>query len=160
MNAGQCDSPDRMIGDINFFLYPWDDDADEKQQTINPEKAQYVGEIDVMVADTSQRGKGIGKAAVDAFMHYICCNLHPILQEHHGVTGKPRLRKFMVKIKADNRASIALFKGVGFKQDGDVDYFGEIKMVLDDFGSFATKVVPEFRELIYCRPSAQGKSTQ
>ncbi|KAI0472114.1 GNAT domain-containing protein [Xylariaceae sp. FL0804] len=51
-----------------------------------------------------------------------------------GPRPELRLRELAVKIGAGNAASTALFRGLGFRQVGGVDYFGEIRMVLDGFG--------------------------
>ncbi|KAJ4389197.1 hypothetical protein N0V93_006660 [Gnomoniopsis smithogilvyi] len=132
VDAGKVDAPGQMIGDINFFLYPSDDD--------DAPDGTCVGEVDIMIAGQGDRGKGLGKAAVSTFLHYIWKNRDEILREYQagetGLTktdGGLRLEVLMAKIKSDNKGSIALFKGLGFEQDGDVNYFGEIKMVLKSF---------------------------
>ncbi|KAH7358895.1 N-acetyltransferase [Plectosphaerella cucumerina] len=125
VSAGDVDAEDRMIGDVNLFLYPSDDGDD------------YVGEIDVMVAETKHRGKGVGFGAVTALMEYVHRNVDAILEEFAaggGHTGKPVLMGLMAKINESNGKSVALFKRVGFVQKGGVNYFGELEMVLDDFG--------------------------
>lgn len=142
-----------MIGDINFFLYPSDDD--------DAPDGDCVGEVDIMIAGQGDRGKGLGKAAVLTFLHYIWTNRDGILGEYQaGETSLPkggggeslRLKVLMAKIKADNVGSIALFKGLGFEQEGDVNYFGEIKMVLKSFDSLDE--APEgFQVVEYHRPS-------
>lgn len=151
IDAGDVDTPDRMIGDINFFLYPFDDDDDDDEGE-GAGRGVVVGEIDIMIASPRDRGQGLGRAAVAAFLHYIWANRGAILDEyyHHGPSGRqqkqeeedappppPRLRLLMAKIKASNAPSIALFKGIGFEQEGEVNYFGEVKLVLKDFGSVA-----------------------
>lgn len=140
-----------MIGDINFFLSPSDDD--------DAPDGYCVGEVDIMIAGQGDRGKGLGKAAVSTFLHYIWTNRNAILREYQsGETSlpkggeSPRLKVLMAKIKADNVGSIALFKGLGFEQEGDVNYFGEIKMVLKSFNSL--QEVPEgFQVVEYLRSS-------
>jgi L-amino acid N-acyltransferase YncA len=37
---------------------------------------------------------------------------------------------FLVKISATNAPSIGLFRKLGFEQDGEVDVFGEVTMLL------------------------------
>lgn len=148
--AGEVDSADKMIGDINFFLYP--DDADEAAG------GSCIGEVDIMIAGRADRGKGLGKAAVSTFLHYIWTNLDGILSEYQPAAagpaeagGKLGLRLLMAKIKADNVGSIALFRSLGFEQEGDVNYFREIKMVLKDFESIAK--APEGYQMVeYSRP--------
>lgn len=140
-----------MIGDINFFLYPSEDD--------DAPQGDCVGEVDIMIAGQGDRGKGLGKAAVSTFLHYIWRNRDVVLGEYQSGEGSTtkeneiwRLKVLMAKIKADNVGSIALFKGLGFEQEGDVNYFGEIKMVLKSFDSL--EEAPEgFQVIEYHRPS-------
>lgn len=140
--AGVCDAPDRMVGDINFFLYPWDDEDEEGAEGVRSADddddtniSWCVGEIDIMIAGSADRGQGLGKAAVTAFLHYIWSNRDAILAEYQYASAGSstmRLKMLMAKIKATNLQSIALFKRLGFEQDGEVNYFGEVKMVLRD----------------------------
>lgn len=139
IQAGDVDSPDNMIGDINFFLYPGDDDpAEDGAGAGAAGPGSCVGEIDIMIASQDDRGKGLGKAAVSTFMHYIWSNRAAILREYHPAGPQPELKSLMAKIKATNAHSIALFKSLGFEQEGDVNYFGEVKLVLQDLGRLAT----------------------
>ncbi|KAF6845051.1 N-acetyltransferase 9-like protein, partial [Colletotrichum musicola] len=150
VEAGDVDAPARTIGDINFFVYPHDEDEDA-----------YVGEVDVMVAAKEHRGRGVGHAAVTALLTYVHEKQGQILKEYADGEGKseekkPVLKGLMVKIKEGNAASIALFKKIGFAQKGEVNYFGEIEMVLGDLGQFVAspagvKAAEEFREVTYSR---------
>lgn len=138
VQAGDVDSPDKMIGDINFFLYPWDGEPEDDGADASGAPPGYcVGEIDIMVASQNDRGKGLGKAAVSTFMHYIWSNRAAILREYQAA-AQPELKFLMAKIKATNAHSIALFKSLGFEQEGDVNYFGEVKLVLQDLDRLAT----------------------
>lgn len=143
------------MGDINLFIHPHDDNDDDDDDS--DEGSAYVAaEIDVMVAAPEHRGKGVGTAAVAAFLRYVRSNLEGILAEHLQGSGSTAatLKLFMVKIKADNDASIALFRRLGFEQDGPVNYFGEIKMVLRDVdGVAAGPPPPGYREVEYRRGS-------
>ncbi|ORY71709.1 GNAT domain-containing protein [Pseudomassariella vexata] len=164
--AGKADAADRMVGDINLFLTPWEDDidgADNSTPAPSDRKDYVVGEVDIMIADLANRGKGLGKAAVSAFLLFIRRNLRAILDEYaagtgRGVAGKtrrPEMRAFMVKIKATNVGSMALFTGLGFVQRGEVNYFGEVEMGLDLLNGLGTAVGDDasggYREVIYDR---------
>ncbi|KAH8772721.1 GNAT domain-containing protein [Diaporthe sp. PMI_573] len=151
VQAGVVDSPEKMIGDINFFLYPLDDETEDHGTNTRGGHPSYcVGEIDIMVASQDDRGKGLGKAAVSTFMHYIWSNRLAILREYQAA-ATPELKFLMAKIKATNTHSIALFKSLGFEQEGDVNYFGEVKLVLHDLDRLATP--PEgYRVVGYKRP--------
>ncbi|KAH8422006.1 putative METHIONYL-TRNA SYNTHETASE [Colletotrichum scovillei] len=165
VQAGEVDASERMIGDINFFIYPYDDDEDEEDQAAAANEGLYVGEVDVMVASKEHRGKGIGHAAVTTLLTYVHRNKAQILEEYvQGEEGgkemttkkAAQLKGLMVKIKQGNAASIALFRRLGFLQKGEVNYFGEIQMVLGDLDEFVAssagvKAVGEHREVSYSR---------
>jgi RimJ/RimL family protein N-acetyltransferase len=74
---------ERMVGDVNLFLSQDDNDTSQ-------------AEIDVMIAEESYRGKGMGTEAVMLMMIYGMNFLH--------------IHKFFAKIKEENTASIELFK--------------------------------------------------
>ncbi|KAI1135091.1 GNAT domain-containing protein [Hypoxylon sp. FL0543] len=155
--AGRDDGGERMVGDVNLFLTPWED-AGENEGDVNGEsicadgnqeqrKAYYcAAEIDIMIAEHRHRGKGLGRATVAAFLRFVRRHLDGILAEYasadaggggdeSGGRGRPVLRELVAKINASNAGSIALFKSLGFRQRGTVNYFGEIQMVLETFGS-------------------------
>ncbi|KAK1829666.1 GNAT domain-containing protein [Podospora conica] len=126
VKAGVCDAPDKMIGDVNLFLYPHEDDEDA-----------YVGEVDIMIAEHRCRGVGLGKAVVALFLTYVHRNVDAILREYNQ--GTAELKTLMAKINKDNAASIALFRSLGFEQEGEANYFGEVKLVMHDWrGRFDT----------------------
>lgn len=217
--AGIVDTPDRMIGDINLFLSPYDnDDQGEEEEehygddnTASPH-AYYVGEVDIMIANAKDQGKGTGKAAVLAFLGYLSHHVGEILGEYtssisesassgpshndnnstingDGATPRhsrdqkakeevltpkplpiPKLHSLMAKINQNNERSIALFKSLGFKQDGQVNFFGEVKLVLSEaeftrkFHASTTTTTPDsdssigngnglsgYKEMVYVR---------
>lgn len=87
-----------MCGDVNLFL--------------NDDEDRACGEIEVMVAETSSRGKGIGREALELMMGYCHREL--------GVT------RFVAKILQSNGPSIALFEKIGFRFVRKVEVFGEV----------------------------------
>ncbi|OIW30251.1 hypothetical protein CONLIGDRAFT_360420 [Coniochaeta ligniaria NRRL 30616] len=149
--GGEVDSPDRMVGDINFFIYPSDDDSEESRHL-------YEGEVDIMIADEANRSKGFGRAAVTALLYYIARHSEAIMNEYANGLQPPvvagRLVLVMARIKAENAGSIALFRSLGFEQRGEVNYFGEIKMVLPEqqFDTLAEKMPAGYVEMEYRRP--------
>jgi len=165
IKTGEEDSSDKMVGDINFFLYPWDEDDDGgRPASDGTETGRYcVGEVDIMIAEPSHRGQGLGKAAVLAFLHYIHRRLPSILAEYEkrgkedtvpaATRTRLSLKQFMVKIKAANGASLALFKSLGFQQQGGVNYFGEVKLVLGDYEPLMSTPPEGYAELAYLRGS-------
>ncbi|KAK1966620.1 N-acetyltransferase [Colletotrichum sublineola] len=162
VRAGEVDTPEHMIGDINFFIYPNDDDGNDDGATQAVTEGSYVGEVDIMVASKDHRGRGIGHAAVTTLLTYVHRNKERILGEYVEGEGKaaegkaPKLKSLMVKIKETNTASIALFRRLGFAQKGDVNYFGEIQMVLEDLVQFVASsagvnAAGEYSEVVYSR---------
>ncbi|KAI2629085.1 GNAT domain-containing protein [Hypomontagnella submonticulosa] len=140
--AGEVDAPSRMVGDINLFLTPWDNDDDEDHPQENP---YVVAEVDIMIADQRHRGRGLGRAAVSTFLRFVRRHLRELLLEYEGrpasmgtLGGEKRretvLRELVAKISVENAGSIALFRSLGFRQRGGVNFFGEILMVLKGFG--------------------------
>ncbi|KAI2615915.1 GNAT domain-containing protein [Hypoxylon sp. NC1633] len=159
--AGEADGPARMVGDINLFLTPWEDDSEDDEGELRTDrggkgtgiedtdtrgnenekrKRYYCGaEVDVMIADPRHRGKGLGRAAVATFLLFVRRNLDAVLREYAEAgagagAGTPVLRGLVAKIHQSNAGSIALFRGLGFRQRGEVNYFGEVHMVLEGFG--------------------------
>ncbi len=157
IQAGEPDAPDRMVGDVNLFLYPYegDDDGDEEQSA---ELEFCVGEVDIMIAGQQHRGKGMGRAVVHTLLQYIARNLDGILDEYaqdKGVQEAPKLKLLMAKIDEGNSKSIALFKSLGFEQEGQVNYFGEVKLVLRGLDRFEAEVPEGYAELVYSRDQNQ-----
>lgn len=122
------DRMEQMVGDVNFFLHPYDGDDDAQG-------AWLTGEVDIMIADQDSRRVGMGRAAVCAVLVYVQVQLGFMLEEYvmngpkDGQTGAA-LKGLVVKIKEGNQASRGLFEKLGFRQEGGVNYFGEVKMVM------------------------------
>lgn len=141
-----------MVGDINFFIYPCDEEDMEESGNL------YQGEVDIMVADQINRSKGFGRAAVMSLLHYVVRHSKAVMDEYlRGAQPQAtagRLVLVMARINAENVGSIALFRSLGFEQQGEVNYFGEIKMVLpeDHFGKLAEQVPEGYAEVEYRRP--------
>lgn len=128
---GDCDHPSAMIGDVNLFLTPADDDEDSSKTGAS---SHLLGEIEIMIALKNSQGKGLGKAILLTFMWYIFSNIVPILEEYDTAHEKKsmvksELRYLRVKIGASNTRSIRLFEGVGFKKISETpNYFGEVEL--------------------------------
>ncbi|KAL4929945.1 uncharacterized protein BDV17DRAFT_260437, partial [Aspergillus undulatus] len=156
--ANEDDSPERMIGDINLFLRVGDEDEDEKPQVI--------GEIELMIAEKKNQGKGYGKAALSSFLRYVLSYEADILGEYiagdeeakrafpDGAAGK--LLKFgvlSVKIGQANERSLGLFESLGFQRVGESpNYFGEWELRVQgvDVRSY-TERVEGYKEIEYTR---------
>ncbi|KAG5951186.1 hypothetical protein E4U53_003597 [Claviceps sorghi] len=122
VRAGVADAEERMRGDVNLFLYE-DELGDPVEAT-----GGLRGEVDVMIAEKGHWRKGLGRAAVEGLLMYVRRNLDGILREYGG--PRARMVGLMAKIKEGNRGSRALFEGLGFRQSGGVNYFGEVVMVI------------------------------
>ncbi|KAB5531189.1 GNAT domain-containing protein [Coniochaeta sp. 2T2.1] len=155
VEAGGVDAEDRMVGDINLFIYPSDDDDEDEEDGASGRRNLYQGEVDIMIADEAKRSNGLGRAAVAALLYYIATHSEGIMREY--VSGEKvaagRLALLMARIKADNVVSIALFKSLGFERVGEVNYFGEIKMVLPEerFKGLAGEMPGGYEEVEYRR---------
>lgn len=118
--AGAQDSPSRMLGDVNLFLSVADDDAEG-----------CVGELELMIARSSLRRRGYGRAAILAFLHYITANLQGILHEYGNSQSVERMSLIELKVKvgSTNAKSIRLFESIGFVQaKNGPNYFDEIEL--------------------------------
>jgi RimJ/RimL family protein N-acetyltransferase len=142
MRGGQDDRPERMIGDINLFLFEPededhdddDDDVDSGVQASNSTKTPnaLVGEIELMIARKDLHRQGYGRAALLSFTAYILDTWAQIATEYSSssVAQTPRLLQYLrVKINQTNARSIALFQSIGFVQTAaGANYFGEVEL--------------------------------
>lgn len=163
-----------MVGDVNLFLTPYDGEDDEDGGSGDNHRnadegrdadreSELQGEIDIMIAAREDRRKGLGEAAVRAFLRYLARNHEAIVSEYvrgaalavsdasgetkTGTTSTTtittakekrngaRLKRLVAKINADNAGSIRLFGNLGFRRHGEPNYFNEISMVLLGFPS-------------------------
>lgn len=130
ITAEKEDLPQAMIGDVNLFLSPEADDhgdgEDKGAQTL-------IGEIEIMIAERTHQGKGLGKEILLSFMWYILQSNTISMNEYNSskAHGDKRsiLRCLRAKINKQNVRSIKLFKGVGFRLMSErPNYFGELEM--------------------------------
>ncbi|XP_018521314.1 N-acetyltransferase 9 [Lates calcarifer] len=84
-----------MVGDVNIFLTDPTDPS--------------LAELEIMIAEPSYRGRGIGKEVTHMMMSY-------------GVT-KLGIKKFQAKIGLDNEVSIGMFKKLHFQEVRRRDVF-------------------------------------
>jgi L-amino acid N-acyltransferase YncA len=89
-----------------------------------------------MIAPTSLRRQGYGRATVLTFLHYIQTHLPQILAEYKNNEGveKMSLLQLKVKIGSKNEKSIKLFESIGFIKIAEgPNYFGEFELLLEGF---------------------------
>ncbi|XP_059169001.1 N-acetyltransferase 9-like protein isoform X2 [Physella acuta] len=92
-----------MIGDVNIFYTPNSHDRSE-------------GEVEIMIAEPSARGKSMGKEAVCLVMKYAQDILKTTL--------------FTCKIGFENTTSLHLFQSLGFIEISRSDVFKELTLSL------------------------------
>jgi RimJ/RimL family protein N-acetyltransferase len=132
VQGGVDDSPERMIGDINLFLFePEDDDEDESNSSAEQSNA-VVGEIELMIARKDLHRQGYGRTALLSFVGYILDSWAQIGAEYNNSGSKSAAKSLdylRVKINQSNARSIALFESIGFEQTAaGANYFGEIEL--------------------------------
>ncbi|KAK4203737.1 putative acetyltransferase [Triangularia verruculosa] len=140
-----ADTPTKMIGDVNLFLYPCEDDF--SSEPAPPIPKEVVGELDIMIACPDHRGNGLGGKVVKAFVGYIWEKREEIMKEY--ISDKiddgeevevPKLKMLMAKIGEGNEQSLRVFRDkLGWEQEGERNYFGELKFVLGDVEGFVTE---------------------
>lgn len=113
-------------------MYPYDDDDEDNVQNEEKKNSEdfVVGELEIMIAQPSARGKGLAHEALQAFMWYISSSLPSLLAEYTQQDKQRRasLRYLRVKIDKDNKRSLALFEKLGFKHSTGPNYFGELEL--------------------------------
>ncbi|XP_027178276.1 N-acetyltransferase 9-like protein isoform X1 [Coffea eugenioides] len=91
-----------MVGDVNIYMNDLDD--------------AEMAEIEIMIAETKSRGKGLGKESVLMMMAFAV--------ENFGI------HLFRAKIGDSNRASISLFQKLGFEKTSHSEIFQEVTFEL------------------------------
>lgn len=104
-----------MVGDVNIFLTDPTDPS--------------LGELEIMIAEPSYRGKGIGKEVTLMMMSY-------------GLT-KLGIGKFQAKIGLDNQISIAMFKKLLFEEVSVCNVFKEVTLELTVDKSIRMKLLDD-----------------
>lgn len=118
------DAPERMVGDINLFLF--EPEAEDYEESVH---GKVVGEIELMIARKELQRQGYGRAALLTFIDYILVHWKDIGSEYSGAKGTVELSFLRVKVNETNAGSLRLFESVGFEGVGDgANYFGEIEM--------------------------------
>ncbi|KAK2389072.1 Acyl-CoA N-acyltransferase (NAT) superfamily protein [Trifolium repens] len=91
-----------MVGDVNIFM----------NDINNPQ----IAEVEIMIAEQTSRGKGLGKESVLIMMAF--------------AIEKLGIKTFQVKIGESNVESINLFKKLGFVQTSHSNIFKEVTLEL------------------------------
>lgn len=124
------DGPERMIGDINLFLFRLEDEDDETSDSAASSKQEpIIGEIELMIARKDLRRQGYGRKALLSFIDYVLANWSAICAEFAPQDQHVGPALFRVKIQESNIASTKLFESIGFKRiKEEANYFGELEL--------------------------------
>lgn len=128
VNLSGLHGDDAMVGDVNMFL------SLSEQGNAEP---VLMGEIELMIAETTQQGKGYGREALLLFFNYIAQHEQEIVQEYCKLDNATSmsLHNLSAKINQDNNRSLRLFESLGFKRTSEEpSYFGEFELRLNNFG--------------------------
>lgn len=119
ITATKDDSPDRMIGDINLFLFPLDSSPSSSPSPSPPSSEaippppppppppqKILGEIEIMIADKSSQRKGHGKTSLLIFLDYIL--------EHWSLIGREFSSSFSFSSSSSSSASSTSFSAAAF----------------------------------------------
>jgi RimJ/RimL family protein N-acetyltransferase len=143
------------IGDVNLFLQQ---DFDSNAPSESEGKEVLAAELELMLAESAMRGKGLGRAALLLFLQYILTNKKGITEEYraeHAFGFEDGFDFFRVKIGEHNKASRRLFESLGFEQVGEgPNFFGEVELktviTLDELEGLRRRSgVEEGREVRY-----------
>ncbi|CAK3846261.1 N-acetyltransferase 9 [Lecanosticta acicola] len=130
LRAGEYDPPGRMLGDVNLFLLPSDEEEGEEDSNDVDENARssiIIGEIELMIARKEFHRRGFGRSALRAFLVYLLSHWEALATEY--ASPPPRLEFLRVKIQKSNVGSIRLFESVGFaRTEQEANYFGEVEL--------------------------------
>lgn len=100
-----------MVGDVNIFLSTDEDKEDE---------LKTVAELEVMIVDKINRGRGYGIESIRLMINYALKFLK-----------NPKLERFIVKIDENNFASIKMFEKLSFIQYSYSKIFKQVSLKLD-----------------------------
>lgn len=143
--AGRDDAPERMVGDVNLFLFDEDEEGSDGGGGGGGGSRRVVGEVELMIARKRDQGKGLGRASVLLFLYYVLTRRSEVVAARPcGPLLAPELAALRVKINRSNVRSIGLFESLGFvKRSEEPNYFGEIELVMEDLD--VEKVVERMR---------------
>nr|XP_019960782.1 PREDICTED: N-acetyltransferase 9 isoform X1 [Paralichthys olivaceus] len=104
-----------MVGDVNIFLTDPTDPS--------------LAELEIMIAEASYRGRGIGKEVTRMMMSY-------------GV-AKLGVKKFQAKIGLDNEVSVGMFKKLHFQEVSVCEVFREVTLEMTVDESVRTRLLDD-----------------
>lgn len=125
----QYDSAGSMRGDVNLFL------------TREEDGNGVIGELELMIAKREYQGKGLGRATLLSFIHYVLSHQSEIIAQFNDTSTDRSIPpsqqpstflRLSAKVGQDNTRSFGLFTSVGFKKISEKpSYFGEWELWLE-----------------------------
>ena len=108
-----------MAGDVNAFFMAWDIASDEpaapRRSQPDSDSQPLLAEVEIMVADSAQRRRGLGREASLLFLQYVASHV-------------PRVCAFCAKIGEDNEPSLRLFEQLGFHEHKRLTAFKQVEL--------------------------------
>ena len=105
-----------MAGDVNAFFTAWDTSSDEPAAPGATSDSQpLLAEVEIMVADSAQRRRGLGREASLLFLHFVAAHV-------------PHVCAFCAKIGEDNEPSLRLFEQLGFREHKRLAAFKQVEL--------------------------------
>ena len=105
-----------MAGDVNAFFVAWDTESDEPAAPgADPDSQPLLAEVEIMVADSAQRRRGLGREASLLFLQCVASRV-------------PRVCAFCAKIGEDNEPSLRLFQQLGFREHKRLTAFQQVEL--------------------------------
>ena len=108
-----------MAGDVNAFFMAWDTATDEpaapRRSQPDSDSQPLLAEVEIMVAETAQRRRGLGREASLLFLQYVASHV-------------PRVCAFCAKIGEDNEPSLRLFEQLGFREHKRLTAFKQVEL--------------------------------
>ncbi|CAO1630478.1 unnamed protein product [Jaminaea pallidilutea] len=128
-----------MVGDVNVFLSPLeeeepdDDDAESSQGRVHDTLNRTQGELEVMIAESKFRRRGLALEALSLLMFYITSSPTPASAPAPSAPMAPsplplHPHDLFVKISLSNSASIDMFSKLGFRNHKVSEVWQEMEM--------------------------------
>ena len=140
----EADPTAGMCGDVNAFLSPMETDDEASLESnaalLQTDQPPLIAELEVMIADPSQRRGGLAKESLLLFLHWLLRHI-------------PSIGVLMVKITDDNEPSRRLFESLGFTTHKHMAVFEQtelrtpVKAMLARCNKFWTEMQAEVHEL-------------
>ena len=122
-DCSMADAKAGMVGDVNAFLSPFVEEDVEEGASAEANLAadggrQLSAEIEVMIAETEHRRRGLAREALLLLLHWLLSHV-------------PGITILSVKITDDNLPSLRLFEAIGFAVHKRLTVFEQTELRAD-----------------------------